>query len=289
MNLKKILCIVTILIISITSTGCFKSDTMEDINIYTTVYPIEYIVNRLYGKYSTITSIYPDGVIPTEYELTNKQVKDYSTSDLFIFNGLVDEKNYVTDFFEYNKNIMIIDSTASMEITYRTEELWLNPSNLLMIAQNIKNGFDEYVTNHYIKNTIEANYDALKIQLSNLDANISLVVENAASANLIVTDDLFLFLTKYGFNVISLDSDTATEKTISQARALITSGSSTTIFAPNNEEFNDVVQSIIGDTGVKVSYLHTLSNITGAERSNKKDYLSIMNDNIEAIKTEVYK
>ncbi len=289
MNFKKILCVMILAVISLSSTGCFKSDTMEDIDIYTTVYPIEYIVNRLYGEYGNVTSIYPDGVIPTEYELTNKQIKDYSESDLFVFNGLVDEKNYVTEFFEYNKNIMIIDSTASMEINNRTEELWLNPSNLLMIAQNIKNGFDEYVTNHYIKNDIEENYDALKIELSNLDANISLVVENAASNNLIITDDLFLFLSKYGFNVISLDSDTATEKTISQARTLITNGSSTTIFAPNNEELNDVVKSIIDDTGVKVSYLHTLSNITEQERSNKKDYLSIMNDNIEAIKTEVYK
>lgn len=289
MKIKKILCIIALAVMSLSSTGCFKSDTMEDIDIYTTVYPIEYIVNRLYGKYGTVTSIYPDGVIPTEYELTNKQIKDYSQADLFVFNGLVDEKNYVTDFFEHNKNIMIIDSTASMEINNRTEELWLNPSNLLMIAQNIKNGFDEYVTNHYIKNDIEENYNALKIELSNLDANISLVVNNAASTNLIVTDDLFLFLNKYGFNVISLDSDTATEKTISQARSLINSGSSTTIFAPNNEELNDVVKSIIDDTGVKVSYLHTLSNISEQERSNKKDYISIMKDNIEAIKEEVYK
>lgn len=289
MKFKRFLCIMSVAVFAFTLTGCFKSDTMEDIDIYTTVYPVEYIVDRLYGDYGNVMSIYPDGVIPSEYNLTSKQIKDYSSASLFIFNGLADEKEYVTDFFKYNKNIMIIDSTASMEITNRTEELWLNPSNLLMIAQNIKNGFDEYVTNHYIKSDIEENYDALKIELSNLDANISLVVENASTKNLIVTDDLFLFLAKYGFNVISLDSDTATEKTISQARDLITSGSSNTIFAPNNEELNDVVKSIVDDTGVKVSYLHTLSNITEQERSNKKTYLSIMNDNIEALKTEVYR
>ena len=31
--------------------GCFKRDSMENINIYTTIYPIEYITNRLYGDY----------------------------------------------------------------------------------------------------------------------------------------------------------------------------------------------------------------------------------------------
>ena len=43
-------------------TGCFKRDDMENINIYTTIYPITYITERLYGEYSNIESIYPDGV-----------------------------------------------------------------------------------------------------------------------------------------------------------------------------------------------------------------------------------
>ena len=288
MKFKKIISLFLILAMSISMTGCFKSDTMEDIDIYTTVYPIEYIVDRLYGEYSNIYSIYPDGVIPNEYELTNKQIKDYSESDLFIFNGLDTEKELVTEFFSNNKDIKIIDSTASMEVNYRTEELWLNPSNLLMIAQNIKNGFEEYITNHYLKESISQNYEALKLELSNLDANVSLVASNSANKNIIVSDDLFLFLCKYGFNVISLDSDTATEKTISQAKNLIESKQSTTIFAPTNEELNDIVASIVEETKVKISYFHTLSNITSQERNNKRDYISIMKENIEILKEEVY-
>ena len=32
-------------------TGCsFKSDDMEDINIYTTIYPINYLLDVLYGN-----------------------------------------------------------------------------------------------------------------------------------------------------------------------------------------------------------------------------------------------
>ena len=34
---------------------------------------------------------------------------------------------------------MIMDANFGMEIQYGIEELWLNPSNLLMISQNIKN------------------------------------------------------------------------------------------------------------------------------------------------------
>ncbi|MEG0266673.1 MAG: metal ABC transporter substrate-binding protein [Bacilli bacterium] len=286
--MKKIINVLLILAISLSVTGCFKSDTMEDITIYTTVYPIEFITAKLYGDYGTVKSIYPDGVMTQEYSLTKKQIKDYSDSELFIFNGLNNEKEYVSKFFEKNSKIKIIDSTSSMEVLNRTEELWLNPSNLLMIAQNIKNGFSEYVNNHYIINTIEQNYEDLKIEISNLDASISLIVENSNSKTIIVSDDLFNFLSKFGFNVISLDQDTTTEKAIATAKELLTNGECNFIFAPNNEELNESVKKVVSATNAKISYLHTLSNITETERNNNKDYITIMKENIEAIKNEIY-
>ena len=82
--MKKI-SIILISIICIITTGCLKRDSFENINIYTTAYPIEYITNRLYGNNSNVYSIYPDGIIINDYKLTNKQIKDYSKTDLYIF------------------------------------------------------------------------------------------------------------------------------------------------------------------------------------------------------------
>lgn len=284
--MKKI--IVILCMITIISTGCFKRDSMEDITIYTTVYPIEYITNRLYGQSSSILSIYPDGAVSSEYELTDKQIKDYSKSDLFIFNGLSEEKDYVVKFFEHNKNIKIIDTAASMEITNRVEELWLNPANLLMLAQNIKKGFNEYINNHYLKNSIEDNYEQLKIDISNLDARMRSILDNANNNTIVVSDDLFLFLKKYGFNVISLDPDTITDKNLQETKNLIANKQIDYIFAPINEELSKTIENLKKDDAIKVVYLHTLSTITETERNNKKDYLTIMNDNIEALKNEIY-
>ena len=55
---------------------------MEGITIYSTVYPIEYITETLYGDYSDVYSIYPNEVI----ELTDKLIADYSNSNLFVYN-----------------------------------------------------------------------------------------------------------------------------------------------------------------------------------------------------------
>ena len=51
-----------LLVVLTLSTSCIKRDDMENINIYTTIYTINYIIERLYGNYSTISSIYPNGV-----------------------------------------------------------------------------------------------------------------------------------------------------------------------------------------------------------------------------------
>lgn len=284
--MKKIKFLLIIFIVSLTSTGCFKSDTMEDITIYTSVYPIEYITEKLYGEYSEVLSIYPDGIDVNNYELTKKQINDYSNVELFIFNGLTNEKNYVADFFKENRKIKIIDGTSSMEVIRKTEELWLNPSNLLMISQNIKNGFNEYITSHYIKEEILNNYEELKLEISNLDANFSKVSENASNKNIVVTNDMFNFLSKYGFNVISLEN--ANEKTISDVYNYINNGQIKNIFAPKNADISEVAKKIISDTNINILELHTLANISENERKNNKDYISLMNENINQLKLELY-
>ena len=40
---------------------------------------------------------------------------------------------------------------------------------------------------------------------------------------------------------------------------------------------------------INITYLHSLSNITEEERNNKENYLTIMSDNIDILKTETHK
>ena len=87
-------------------TGCIKIDEMEDVNIITTIYPIEYVTKRLYGDYSNISSIYPRSINIEEYSITKKQLKDFSENDLFIYNGESNEKDYATSMLNNNKNFV---------------------------------------------------------------------------------------------------------------------------------------------------------------------------------------
>ena len=279
--MKRIIGLFSIGLVFLTS-GCFKKDDLEDITIYTSVYPIEYIVDTLYGKNSNVKSIYPDGVDVSKYSLTDKQIKDYSKGNMFIFNGLSDEKDYVTSMFNYNKDLMIIDTTATMEYNNHVEELWLDPSNFLMMSLNVKNGLLEYITNQYLKTEIDNNYSKLKLEISNIDAKIKLMNENSSKKTIVVDNSSFKFLEKYGFEVISLeDNEELTDKTISDVIRMVRKKQITYIFSTDANNLNKNVQKIVKKTGVEILELNDLSNLTENQRNSKEDYISLLNENID--------
>lgn len=291
--------IILILITILLATGCLKRDNMENIHIYTTIYPIEYITNRLYGNYSKIESIYPDGVnIQLDknnidnnlYTLTEKQLSDYSKTDLFIFNSLLYEGNYVKEMRESNKDIKIINATDHLveDDFYALEEIWLNPSRLLTIARNIKNGFDEYITNGYIKQEIENNFNELKEELDKLDSKLAQTCKNADNKIIVASDDVFKYLTKdkYGLTVYSLEN--ADNTTINDVKALIENGNVKYIYIKQYEDVSDKIKELIKDTDIELLEFHMLTNLTETEKNNKKDYFTIMNDNIDLLKMSLY-
>ena len=288
--MKKIVNILVLLCLVISLSGCIKRDSMEDITIYTTNYPTEYITRRLYGEYSDIESIYPDGVNINNYKLTNKQIEDYSKADLFIFNGLSNEKNYVESMRENNKDLKIIDTTLSMEYNNSIEELWLDPSNFLMMAQNIKSGFNEYIDSYYLNTQIEEKYEELKVEASNLDAKIKEVISNGNSTTIIASSNLFKYLEKYGVTVYSLDESNSDVNAIyNQAVNMINNGEIKYIFTIANEDSNSTVKKLIANTNVETQEWNTISNLTEAQRTNNEDYFTIMNSNLELLKNELYK
>ncbi len=288
--MKKISLVIMIFAVAILSSGCFKRDSLEGIEIVTTVYPLEYITSQLYGEHSVVNSIYPDGTNTNTYKLSKKQINDFSEKYLFIYNGLSSDKDIAINFLEKNKDMLIIDSSNGMELTYGNAELWLNPSNLLMMTQNVRNGLKEYITNSYLEKSIDSNYEKLKIKLSELDAEIKLTVENSDRKLIVVNDDSLKFLEKYGLTVISLDDsiETPSDKTIQTVKGYIANGSIKNIILLENTDINKTVKSIIDDTKVSTITLRNATNITDTERDTKYTYVDIINKDIELLKSEIY-
>lgn len=277
-----------LLFASLFSTGC-TTDDMENIDIIVTNYPNEYVTKELYKEHSTITSIYPDGVDIDDYKISDKQKKDFSKKDLFIYNGLIEkERNLAMDLLDLNPNLKIIDSAYVLETDYQAEALWLNPSSLLMMAQNIHLGLEEYITSNVLKEKVDTAYEKLKIELSELDANYRLTTDNTDNKIIVVDNAGLKFLEKFGLTVLCIDSN-ATDKMISDVKRLINENQISYIYTFGNEENSNNANNILETyTEVKLVKLHKLDNISDSERAENKNYLEIMKENLESLKQELY-
>ena len=277
------------LAIILSATGC-KRDDMEDIEIITTNYPNEYIIERLYGDHAKITNIYPDGVDVNDYKFTNKQKRDFSNKDLFIYTGLIDrERNLAVDLLDDNTSLKIIDSSYVLDNDYDMSEVWADPSFMLMMSQNVRIGLKELLENNYLKEEIDENYEELKVDISELDANIRLAVENAPYKTIVATDNNYKYLEKYGVTVYIINDDTSA-KDLAEVNELINNGEVTKIFSYEDIKNNNNVQNLINKypNDLKIVNSNHMTVLTDEQRKTDTDYINLMNHNLDAIREELY-
>lgn len=272
---------ISLLLLLLILTGCdVTTNSIENIIIYTSTYPIEYITNKLYGNHSRIFSIYPNEIV----DISDTLLDDYSKSDLFVYNGLSEEKDYAVSMLNKNKDLMIIDAAMGMDYVNSIEELWINPSNFLMLTQNIRNGFKEYIKATYLINEIDDNYEQIRLEVSELDADIKIMVENSEQKNILISNDALSFFEKYGLTVTSLDKDTELfEKRKNDAIKLIEDEILKYIIVFKDEILDPEIEKFIVDNKIEKIIFDTATI-----ENTEQNYIETMYKNIEEIKKELY-
>lgn len=333
--MKKIFLLITSIFLL---TGCslFKSDALEGADVYTTTYPVNYLIDYLYGENSNIYSIYPSGVNFKEYELSEKKLNEFAKSSLFVFNSQDIDRDYAVDMLNKNDNLKLIDTTLGMNYTYSIEELWLNPYNYLMMAKNTKTSLNEYISDPYLNKQINEKYELLQYELSKLDATYKETLKNAKYTTIVTDNELFKFLEKYNIEVISLEEDIKTitikeedslsdiskeynvtisdilthnnktdesikigetikipvktieSSNVNKVKKLISENSIKYIFS-NNTESNSTINDLIKEYNLELVTINTMYSIDGNITNTNDNYLTIMNDNLELLKKELYK
>ena len=283
--MKKYILLVLTLVSTFVLTGCIKRDKMDNINIITTAYPITYLTEKIYGDNSTILSIYPNGIDISNYEITDKQIKEYAKANLFIYNGLdANEKKLATRLINENKNIKLIDATQGLKVNSSIEELWISPANYLMLAQNIKEHLSDFITSTVLKNNVEKQYEKIKLTISLYDANFKIIAENAAYKDIIINKNSLSFLSRYGFNIITLDeSENKYKSNLTRAKENLSAGSNNMIFAIDGNVNDDI--KAINTTIVNV---RSMNNLSLEDVKEKNTYEPMMNEFIEQLRTEAY-
>lgn len=284
--MKKILLIVLTCFLL---TACTWTEDFNDKYLYTTMYPIEYATTALYGDNAKILSVYPNASDQT-YVVTDKKKQKYSKGEIFIYSGVANEASLARDLLNLNGNLKIIDATKGMSNNKKLASVWLDPSNYLMLCSNIKVGLIDYNSNPYLKEEIEDKYKGLNVSISELDVQLYNIGKNGNYNTLLVTNNVFEYLTKYNINVISIDSKNETlDKAYADAKKLITDKKIQYVYYMEGDELTDSQNKFIQDNALIKVEIPDIWTLTDDERRENKTYLTIMNDIINEYKKELYK
>lgn len=280
-RMLKIGCLVSLLFCL---SGCLNSDDLMNDNVYTTIYPIEFLTDYLYGTDKNVSSIYPPGADIESYQLTDKQKESYSKGALFIYNGITEEKQIAEEFRKENKDILFIDVSYKVKYDYAIEELWLRPNNYLMLARNIKENLLKYTKSKVVSESIETKFKELEETLSYMDADLRNIAKEASNVDkqtLIVSSDKLKFLSKYGFDVIVLGDKNTSEATL---KANFKNNKYKNILYCNTDSETDLIKDLKTNYNANIINVDVMYTLSAEDELNRNNYITIMEEFIDNIR-----
>ena len=278
---------IIILLLTLLFTTACNNKNMEGMHILTTIYPISYITNEIYDQ-GIINSIYPNGADVNNYNLTDKQIKEYSHNDIFIYNGLSNELNTAKNLINSNRKLKVIDIAYGLNFKNGLEELWLSPNYFLMLATTIKDNLKDFTDSKYANEEIEKKYNTLAETISVMDAELRNIARSAKNINkntIIVSSNMFKYLNNYGFNVISLeDEENLGNANLNSIKNGFKEGIYTTIFMKDTENKNELISFLEKNYNAKIITINTMTTLSQENENNNDNYITIMNNYIDEIK-----
>ncbi len=165
--------------------------------------------------------------------------------------------------------------------------IWLDPSLAIQMAEAIK---DELTNiNPKKKEVYTKNFEALSADLTQLDKNFHSMVANAPHKEILVSHAAYGYWEKaYGIEQISVAGLSPTDEPSQKQLKEIADTAKKhkiqyVIFEQNvTPKIAEIVRNEIGAKSLR---LHNLATLTKEDVKSKKNYLSIMNENIETLKT----
>lgn len=264
-----------------------KSDKNNDeLTIVTTFYPPAEFASQITKEKFNVINITSDGVEPHDFEPSPQDIVKIRNADLFIINGN-DFDHWAEELVEENKEINSINLSE-----YITSErgndphFWLDPVHAIDLVKAISERIieiDKENEEFYKENT--GKYIG---ELSKLDQDFRVGLENCSQRKIVVSHDAFAYLSdRYRIEIINISGITPEEEPSAMKLAEI---------SDEVKEYN--IKYIFYETLVSPNLANTMAQETGAETlaldpieglSNEdvqagENYLSIMKNNLINLK-----
>lgn len=209
--------LVFILLISLSSTSCHRQNKNAD-TISVSIEPLRFITEQIVGNDFQIQVLVPPGSSPETYEPTSAQMLQTARSKVFIDIGLLDfEANLEQAIRKNMPQVALIKSSDRVPLlaghcghAHLDDEqahgidphIWLSPTRLKIIAENIYNGLSTIYPDSIQYKT---NFDALCRKIDSLDNTLNRLLTSQEKGFLIYHPALTYLSADYGQNQISVE------------------------------------------------------------------------------------
>ena len=264
------------------------------------------------GNKGDVDLIIPAGTEPHDFEPSAKDLAKISKADVFVYNSSALEKwasdidsvdKDKTEVIEASKGITLMDGVAEEEdgsddsssIEASTDantmdpHVWLDPVLAIKEVETIRDQLSKKYPDD--KATFEKNAASYIKKLKALDQDYQTAFKDVSNKSFVTQHAAFGYLAKqYGLTQeaiagISPDQEPSASR-LSELKEYVEKNNVQVIYFEENAS-SKVAETLASETGVKLTVLNPLESLTNKQIKNGETYLTVMQDNLNALKESV--
>lgn len=302
--LKRIFTFLLLLFI-LASCGTKNDTNHSNGTIYTTIYPLQFIVEEIAGDAVEVHSVYPPGVDEHTYEPTAKDLTEIAEGDAFFYIGaglealastaagaLEDESVNLFEIGEH-ESLFLADEEENHDGHEdhdhhhgdKDPHIWLDPIRMTQIAEIIYDELSELYPDE--QERFNENLTDLKAELETVDKEFTELLDTKTNKKILVTHAAFGYWEeRYGIEQISIHGlSTENEPSQKDLIAIVDTAKENNInhiiFEQNvTTRVSEVIQN---EVGAEALMIHNLAVLTDEDITENRNYFSIMRDNLEVL------
>lgn len=295
--------------------ACSGGDDQDSgrLQVVAAFYPLQYAAERVAGEHADVANLTTPGKEPHDLELSVRQVVKVNDADLVVFeehfqtavDHAVDERDgasldaaAVVDLLPPAEH----DDEAHEEEAHADEghadeghdehehgdldpHFWQDPVRMAALGDAIAKELGDVDPDDAAAYT--ANAASLRADLEKLDTEFKDGLYGCERDLVVVNHDAFGYLAKYGLHlepIAGLTPDAEpTAATLAGLHDLIKEEGITTVFSETLVS-KKTAESLAGELGIRTAVLDPLEGLTAGAEQNGGDYVSVMRQNLAALK-----
>lgn len=294
------------LIIPIFITTACQNIHEENNKVFTTIYPIQFIVDEIGGDTIEAESVYPPGVDAHTYEPSSKTMTSIAKGKAFIYLGAGMESFAETAANSLeNQDVQLIELAQLDESLFssthhhsddghhhgdKDPHIWLDPLRMIQMGELIKNELIHIFPSH--KDTFTANFKTFSANMKELDEDFSRTMQAKSNKKILVAHAAYGYWEeRYGLEQLSISglstNDTPSQKDLTRIVELAKKNNLQYVIfeQAGTDKVADIIREQINGDAL---YIHNLESLTEKDINNGDDYISLMKQNLKTLDKATY-